>query len=121
MLLTDSLSGLKRIESESVQVCVTSPPFYLLRNYGTNPLTWPDGWEGELGHEAHPNDFIRHLLVIFDEVWRVLKDDGIMTVMFTHKDTSAWDALTKGLIEAGFIITASWPVSAWWPWGRAVM
>jgi hypothetical protein len=31
--------------------------------------------------------------------------------MFTHKDTSAWDALTKGLIEAGFIITASWPVN----------
>lgn len=34
-----------------------------------------------------------------------------MTVMFTHKETSAWDALTKGLIEAGFIITASWPIN----------
>ena len=34
-----------------------------------------------------------------------------MTVMFTHKDTGAWDALTKGLMEAGFVITASWPVN----------
>lgn len=31
--------------------------------------------------------------------------------MFTHKDTAAWDALTTGLIEAGFAITASWPVN----------
>jgi hypothetical protein len=50
MLLTDSLSGLKKVESGSVQVAATSPPFYLLRNYGTNALTWPDGWVGELGH-----------------------------------------------------------------------
>ena len=48
---------------------------------------------------------------IFAECQRVLKRDGIMTVMFTHKKTSAWDALTKGLMEAGFVITASWPVS----------
>lgn len=31
--------------------------------------------------------------------------------MFTHKATGAWDALTKGLIEAGFVISASWPVN----------
>jgi adenine-specific DNA methylase len=41
----------------------------------------------------------------------VLKPDGVMTLMFTHKATGAWDALTKGLIEAGFVITASWPVN----------
>lgn len=76
MLLTDSLSGLKLVETGSVQVAATSPPFYLLRNYGTNPMSWPDGWVGELGHEEHPNDFVRHLLYVFDEVWRVLKDDG---------------------------------------------
>jgi len=41
----------------------------------------------------------------------VLKPDGIMTVMFTHKSAGAWDALASGLIEAGFTITASWPVN----------
>ena len=34
-----------------------------------------------------------------------------MTLMFTHKATGAWDALTTGLIEAGFAITASWPIN----------
>src|ERR1035438_5537236 len=48
---------------------------------------------------------------IFKEQRRVLKPDGIMTVMFTHKAAGAWDALTTGLIEAGFTITASWPVN----------
>ena len=48
---------------------------------------------------------------IFAECRRVLKPEGIMTVMFTHKETSAWDALTKGLMEAGFVITASWPIN----------
>lgn len=80
ILLTDCLSGLKRIESETVQVAATSPPFYLLRNYGTKPIAWPDGWTGELGHEPHPNDFIRHLLFVFDGVWRVLKNDGCLWV-----------------------------------------
>jgi adenine-specific DNA methylase len=41
----------------------------------------------------------------------VLKPDGIMTLMFTHKATGAWDALTKGLLEARFTITASWPIN----------
>ena len=48
---------------------------------------------------------------IFAECRRVLKDDGIMTVMFTHKDTGAWDALAMSLMDAGFVITASWPVN----------
>ena len=48
---------------------------------------------------------------IFAECRRVLKPDGIMTLMFTHKATGAWDALTKGLMEAGFAVTASWPVN----------
>ena len=48
---------------------------------------------------------------IFREQRRVLKPDGIMTVMFTHKAAGAWDALAGGLIEAGFTITASWPMN----------
>jgi site-specific DNA-methyltransferase (cytosine-N4-specific) len=76
---TDALTGLGRLESASVQVCLTSPPFYLLRRYGTE-TAWPDGWVGELGHEGHPNDFVRHLLCVFDEVWRVLRDDGCLWV-----------------------------------------
>ena len=79
VLNTDALTGLKDIATGSVQVCLTSPPFYLLRRYGTT-LAWPDGWHGELGHEPHPNNFVRHLLHVFDEVWRVLRDDGCLWV-----------------------------------------
>ena len=47
---------------------------------------------------------------IFAECRRVVKDDGITTVMFNHKSTAAWDSLTIALIEAGFAITRTWPV-----------
>ena len=47
---------------------------------------------------------------IFAECRRVVKDDGITTVMFNHKSSAAWDSLTVALIEAGFAITRTWPV-----------
>ena len=55
-------------------------------------------------------DYQRRMARIFAEMRRVLKPGGIMTVMFTHKAKDAWDALATGLIQAGFVITASWPV-----------
>jgi putative DNA methylase len=51
------------------------------------------------------------MAAIFTECRRVMKPDAIMTLMFTHKATGAWDALTSGLLEAGFTITASWPIN----------
>ena len=56
-------------------------------------------------------DYQDRMAAIFAECRRVLKPQGILTLMFTHKATGAWDALTKGLIEAGFVITASWPIN----------
>jgi adenine-specific DNA methylase len=47
---------------------------------------------------------------IFAECHRVLIDNGVMTVMFTHKKATAWDALGMALMEAGFTIETSWPV-----------
>jgi hypothetical protein len=46
----------------------------------------------------------------FREMHRVLRDDGILTVMFTHKKVEAWDSLATSLIGAGFKICSSWPV-----------
>jgi putative DNA methylase len=56
-------------------------------------------------------DYQYRMQAIFAECRRVLKPDGVMTVMFTHKASGAWDALASGLVEAGFVITASWPVN----------
>ncbi|HEX8341204.1 MAG TPA: DUF1156 domain-containing protein [Tepidisphaeraceae bacterium] len=55
-------------------------------------------------------DYQERMQAIFTEARRVLKPEGIMTLMFTHKATGAWDALAKGLVDAGFVITASWPI-----------
>jgi len=59
--------------------------------------------------KAH--EFYRNLMTdIFREARRVLRDDGVLTVMFTHKRQDAWVALFQSLIDAGFTITACWPV-----------
>ena len=69
-------------------------------------------FKGQKGADAlATRDYQEKMAAIFTECRRILKSEGILTVMFTHKETSAWDALTKGLIEAGFIVTASWPVN----------
>ena len=72
----------------------------------------PARYKGEKGAKAHAGkDYQERMAAIFQECRRVLKPDGIMTLMFTHKATGAWDALTVGLMEAGFRITASWPIN----------
>ena len=69
-------------------------------------------FRGEKGAKALAGrDYQERMASIFAECRRVLKPEGIMTLMFTHKATGAWDALSKGLIEAEFAITASWPVN----------
>ncbi|GIW50772.1 MAG: hypothetical protein KatS3mg081_0127 [Gemmatimonadales bacterium] len=50
------------------------------------------------------------MLACFREFRRILRDDGVLTVMFTHKRADAWNALGRALIEAGFTVHASWPV-----------
>ena len=72
----------------------------------------PARFKGQKGaRELAGNEYRQRMTSIFAECHRVLKNDGIMTLMFTHKATGAWDALTKGLIESGFSITASWPIN----------
>ena len=67
---------------------------------------------GQVGARALAGkDYQERMAAIFAECRRVLKPDGIMTLMFTHKATGAWDALTTGLMESRFAITASWPIN----------
>ena len=72
----------------------------------------PARFQGQKGAKALAGrDYQERMAAIFAECRRVLKPNGIMTLMFTHKATGAWDALTKGLMQAGFVITASWPIN----------
>ena len=76
-----------------------------------NPARFRDqlAQRGSARHLA-TKDYYSKMQEIFLECRRVIKDNGIMTVMFTHKRTDAWNALTLALIEAGFTITRTWPV-----------
>lgn len=71
IICADALDGLKTIADESVDMCVTSPPYYGLRDYGVN---------GQVGIEKTPEAYIARLTLIFTEVRRVLKKDGTLWV-----------------------------------------
>jgi putative DNA methylase len=66
---------------------------------------------GTSSEELANRDYEAKMALAFAEYFRVLRDDGVMTVQFNHKDSGAWDVLAKSLIDAGFEITASWAVS----------
>jgi putative DNA methylase len=67
----------------------------------------------ELGRKAKSlaiTDYENKMQSSFAEMCRILSDDGVLTVMFTHKDVDAWDTLGTSLIRAGFQIDSSWPI-----------
>lgn len=55
-------------------------------------------------------DYQDKMSQIFNECRRVINPDGIMTLIFNHRTSGAWDSLIISLINAGFIITRTWPV-----------
>lgn len=63
----DCLEVLKTFPDKSINMCVTSPPYFNLRDYGT---------EGEVGSEENVEEYINKLVEIFSEVYRVLDDEG---------------------------------------------
>ncbi len=77
----DALAILRRLEAESVHCCVTSPPYWGLRDYGV---------DGQIGLEVSIEDYFAKLLTIFAEVHRVLRKDG--TLWVNMGDTYASDS-----------------------------
>ena len=69
LLQGDCLQQLATLPAASVQCCVTSPPYWGLRDYGT---------AGQLGLEATPDEYVANMVAVFREVWRVLRDDGTL-------------------------------------------
>lgn len=65
----DSLSVLKGMEDVSVNCCITSPPYFGLRDYGVKE---------QIGLESTPEEYIEKLVLVFNEVKRVLKPDGTL-------------------------------------------
>ncbi|MEA4823320.1 MAG: site-specific DNA-methyltransferase [Clostridiaceae bacterium] len=67
----DCLEGLHRLPDQCVHCCITSPPYYGLRDYGV---------EGQIGLEETPEAYITRLVKVFREVRRVLRDDGTLWI-----------------------------------------
>ena len=44
------------------------------------------------------------------EMYRVLKYDGILTLVYTHKSTDGWETLIQAMLDSGFVVTAAWPI-----------
>jgi putative DNA methylase len=65
---------------------------------------------GKNKKELAEQDYENKMTAAFREMYRVMRPDGSLTVMFTHKRVEAWDTLASALIGAGFAIKASWPV-----------
>lgn len=65
--------------------------------------------------ELAEQDYESKMAAIFDELYRVLEPGGVMTVMFTHKEASAWDTLTMALINSGFTVTSTHPITSEMP------
>ena len=66
---------------------------------------------GRRANELAHNDYRFKMQAIFGECRRILRDEGAMCVMFTHKAADAWNGLGASLLDAGFTIETSWPVS----------
>lgn len=65
----DSREVLKTLPDCSVHTCITSPPYFGLRDYGV---------DGQIGLEQTPDEYVRSMVELFREVRRVLRDDGTL-------------------------------------------
>lgn len=65
----DCLTVLSNIPDQIIQTCITSPPYWGLRDYGV---------DGQLGLEKTPEEYVEKMVAVFREVRRVLKDDGTL-------------------------------------------
>ena len=77
----DALEKLLEMPDESVHTCITSPPYYGLRDYGM---------DGQIGMEDTPDDYVLRLVEVFREVRRVLRKDGTLWVVIGDSYAGSW-------------------------------
>ena len=83
ILVGDCIDMMRTLQDQSVQTCVTSPPYFGLRDYGV---------DGQIGLEETPAEFIARLVEVFREVRRVLRNDGTVWVNMGDSYAGSWGA-----------------------------
>lgn len=89
ILQGDALAVLRTLPAESVHCCVTSPPYYGLRDYGV---------PGQIGLEASVEEYVARLVEVFAEVRRVLRSDGTLWLNLgdSYANDEKWGGVTGG-------------------------
>jgi DNA modification methylase len=83
IIVGDVRTSLQRIGEKSVQTCITSPPYWGLRDYGE---------DNQIGLEQTPDEYVAQMVEVFREVWRVLRDDGTVWLNIGDSYASARDS-----------------------------
>ena len=94
LLQGDVLDRLAEIETGTVQCCVTSPPYWGLRDYGV---------PGQLGLEPTPEEYVEKMVQVFREVKRVLRDDGTLWLNLgdSYNNTSGFSRASPEYFREG--------------------
>jgi len=69
IIIGDCIESMSKLPGKSIHCCVTSPPYYGLRDYGV---------EGQIGLEHSPDSYVKKMVEVFSCVHRVLRDDGTL-------------------------------------------
>lgn len=88
--LQDATEGLKQLDDESIDCVITSPPYWATRDYGIKPTRWSDGSLAVLGLEGSCEQYVDHLLEVFDLIRRVLKASGTLWVNLSDTYSGRW-------------------------------
>jgi hypothetical protein len=83
ILIGDCRDKLRELPDASVNCCVTSPPYFGLRDYGV---------DGQMGLEPTPDEFVAGMVAVFREVRRVLRDDGVLWLNIGDSYAGSWGA-----------------------------
>ena len=81
LLLGDCIERMGDLPDASVNCCVTSPPYWGLRDYGH---------EGQIGLEKTPEEYVARMVEVFREVRRVLRDDGTLWLNLGDSYSGSW-------------------------------
>jgi adenine-specific DNA methylase len=65
---------------------------------------------GKGGFEEGKRFFEEMITKAFQEIYRVLKPEGIACIVFAYKTTEAWETIITSLLKSGLVLTASWPI-----------
>lgn len=95
------LDVLRSMPTRIAQCVCTSPPYWGLRDYGLPPSKWGDGWEGCLGLEKTPEQYIVHCVEIFREVRRVMRPDATLWLNIGDSFSGSWGNYGGGARGAG--------------------